>query len=357
MTRSFTIGILFALLLAPSAASAQAADIFRGEVEAVLTEGRTAIDGTALSTDFQQLSVRIREGVRAGERVSVYNDSSLLFDEGDVLYIRSVVLNETETWTVVDPDRRWILLALGVLFVIVTVVAGGMAGFRSLIALLGSFLIIMFGLLPALLAGWPPVLTSTFFAAAMLIASMLITHGARRETFVALAGSGAALLVTVAIAEASVRLAQLSGFASDEAVYLNFQTGGTLDLTGLLLGGILIGVVGVLNDISVSQVHTVAELKSASPSLSRQEVFQKALNVGREHLGAVVNTLPLAYAGAALPLLLLFSTSEASFLFVINREVFASEVIRTLSGGIALSLSGAIATVLAVFVLVKGRRG
>src|SRR5690606_10549715 len=122
-------------------------------------------------------------------------------------------------------------------------------------------------------------------------------------------------------------------FVSDEEVFLNFATSGALDLSGLLLGGILIGIVGVLNDISVSQVHTVAELRSASPNLSRRELWQRAMKVGKEHLGAVVNTLPLAYAGAAVPLRLIFASSEAPFSYIVNRELFSAEIVRILAGG------------------------
>jgi len=343
----------------PGIAFAQpVSSIHRGEVVEVHSSGIESIEGTALSEEYQNLSIRIIEGDRTGEVVPAYNDSSAIFKPGEILYVRSTVLSEgeEEQWVVVEPDRRTVLISLAILFALVTALAGGMAGVRSLVALVASFLIIIFGLLPALMAGAPPALTSTLFAGVMLAVSMVITHGTKRETFIALAGSAAALLVAVVVAEAAVRLARLSGFVSDEAVYLNFQTDGTLDLAGLLLGGILIGIVGVLNDISVSQVHTVSELRAANPALTRQELLRKAMRVGQEHLGAVVNTLPLAYAGAALPLLLLFSTTDAPLLLVINREVFASEVIRVLAGGIALSLSGVVATILAVYAFTR-RKG
>jgi uncharacterized membrane protein len=345
--------VLVWALSTPFGAEAQESGyIFKAEVIEVGVAGVRANEGTALSSEYQELSVRLLDGARKGEVVSFTNDSPFMVAEGDVAYIRATTLEDgNEVFAVLEPDRLPVLAVLGLMFVLFSIALGGMAGLRSIISLILSFGIIIFVLLPLLVSGAPPVLTSTLLAGAILVLSMVITHGARKETWVALLGSLAALLLAVVVAEVAVATARLSGFASDEAVYLNFATNGTLDIAGLLLGSILIGIVGVLNDISVSQVHTVSELITANPSLSRKTVLFQAMRVGREHLGAVINTLPLAYAGAALPLLLLFSTTTAPFLFVINREVFASELVRILAGGIALSVSGAIATLLAVLVL------
>lgn len=322
---------------------------FSAEVVEVRLEGTRPVPGTGMTTSFQELSVRLVGGVRNGELAVVENTTPIVFTPGDYLYVHRLALPDGgELWSAGEPDRSPVLLALAVLFILSTVLVAGLAGVRSLVALLVSFAVIIFGLIPALLAGAPAALTSVGFAALMLVASMLITHGWNRPTLVALAGSAAALLIAAAVAEASVRLGKLSGFVSDEEVFLNFATGGALDLSGLLLGGILIGIVGVLNDISVSQAHTVAEIHAANPKLSRRELWQRAMKVGKEHLGAVVNTLPLAYAGAALPLLLVFANAEAPLSHIVNRELFSAEIVRILAGGIALSLSGGVATLLAV---------
>lgn len=348
------IFLLACVVSAPLSVGAQQEEqIFKAEVVDVGMSGVRANEGTAISSEYQELFMRILEGARRGEEISFTNDSPLLLSRGEVAYVRATKLQDgREVYAVLEPDRLPVLGVLAFIFVLFSVVLGGMAGLRSIISLALSFGIIICVLLPLLVSGAPPVLTSTLLAGAMLVLSMVVTHGARKETWVALLGSLAALLLAVVVAELAVVSARLSGFSSDEAVYLNFATDGTLDIAGLLLGSILIGIVGVLNDISVSQVHTVSELIKANPALSRKTALSQAMRVGREHLGAVINTLPLAYAGAALPLLLLFSTTTAPFLFVINREVFASELVRILAGGIALSVSGAIATLLAVLVLV-----
>jgi len=351
--------LLILLLMMPSAALAAEptfeATVMRAEVVSVLLSGDRAIEGTMGSATYQKLSVRVIEGAQKGAIIEVENNTPIVFAPGNVFYLHAVEWETGPMYAVGEPDRRWVLFGLGALFVLVTIVGAGMAGARSLLSLVVSFAILIFGLVPALSSGASPVPTSIFFAVLMLVVAMLITHGLKRPTLVALSGSVAALVVAALIAEAAVTLAKLSGFASDETVYLNLATDGMLNLPALLLGGILIGIVGILNDVSVSQVHTVIEISGANPSLTKREVLARAVRVGQEHLGAVVNTLPLAYAGAALPLILLFYGSDASALFILNREIFAAELIRTFAGGIGLILSGVIATGLAVMFVVRER--
>ena len=329
--------------------------VFKAEVLEIRSAGERAIPATRTVTEYQEVEVRIIEGSRAGEVVIAENTTSISFEPGDVLYVHKIGTPGAELWSAGEPDRTPVLLALAILFVLVTVLVAGKAGAQAVLSLIVSFAVLLFGLVPALLAGAPPVLTCVAFALLMLVLSMVITHGWNKQMLVALSGGAVALALAAIVAEGAVVLAKLSGFVGDEVVYLNFASRGTLDLTGLLLGGILVGIVGVLNDISVSQVHTVSEIHEANPTLTRKEVLLRAMRVGKEHYGAVVNTLPLAYAGSALPLLMLFSVSTAPFLYIMNREVFAAEIIRILAGGIALALSGAIATVLAVVFLVPSR--
>jgi uncharacterized membrane protein len=206
-------------------------------------------------------------------------------------------------------------------------------------------------LVPSLLKGYPPVLTSIIIAAVILFIAIYLTHGFNRESTVAFLGTVSAVMLTGILAYLAVTFARLSGFASDEAVYLNFNTNGALDFTGLLLGGIMIGVLGVLDDIAVTQAAVVSELYNSAPHLSRKEIYKKALRVGREHVGALVNTLALAYTGASLPLLLLFSISDFSGASIINQEIFATEIIRTAVGSIGLILTVPITTLLAIYML------
>ena len=160
-----------------------------------------------------------------------------------------------------------------------------------------------------------------------------------------------AVFITSIFAIFSVQLTDLSGFAADEAVYLNFNTQGSLDFTALLIGAIIIGVLGVLDDIAVTQAAVVTELFNSNKEMSRKEVYKRAIRIGREHVGALVNTLVLAYTGAALPLLLYFYTSPLGITEAINSELFATEIVRTIVGSIGLILAVPIVTLLAVFYL------
>ncbi|MBY0110951.1 YibE/F family protein [Patescibacteria group bacterium] len=350
--KSFLFSLLVLATCIPTsvlAAEPSFADsVMRARVLSVESAGERAVAGTDLSEAFQRLSVEVIEGAQKGEILEVENNAPTALSVGDVFYLHKVSDEFGTQYAVGEPDRRWVLFGLAGLFVLVTVVAAGKAGALSLLSLVLSFLIIIYGLVPALSSGGDPVLISVFFAIVMLAVAMIMTHGLNRAMWVALAGSIVALVFAAVVAHIAVALANLSGFASDETVFLNFATDGAINLPALLLGGILVGIVGILNDVSVSQVHTVIEISDANPALTKKEVLTRAMRVGQEHMGAVVNTLPLAYAGASLPLLLLFFGSDASPLFILNREIFAVELIRTFAGGIGLMCSGVIATLLAV---------
>lgn len=341
------------LAVAPLAHATTTESVYRGEVLEIESFGERSIPGLRARESYQHLQVRITDGPRMGEVISAENTTLIDFNPGDALYLTMLPTAEgEEIWLADEPDRIPVLAMFAVLFVVLTALAGGYAGIRSIVALALCLCIILFALVPLLYGGANAVLTCVGLAFVMLVLSMIITHGFNRPTLAALAGSTAALAFASAVSFAAVAFARFTGLAGDENVYLNYATAGTLDLPGLLFGSILIGIVGVLNDISVSQAHTIVEIHKANPSLSAGEVLQRAMRVGREHIGAVINTLPLAYAGAALPLLLLFSTTD-SLPMTINREVFATELIRILAGGIALSLSGALSTIVAAFLLVR----
>src|SRR5690606_32774822 len=175
------------------------------------------------------------------------------------------------------------------------------------------------------------------------------THGFSPLSVIAFGGTIGAVLVTSVVAWWFVEMLRLTGYGSDASVYLTFATNGELDLVGLLLGSIIIGVLGVLDDISITQASVVRELKAANSALPAIELYRRAIKVGRDHVGSLVNTLALAYVGAALPLVLLFSTSDAPLFFTLNQEVVAAELARILIGSIGLILTVPLTTGLAAW--------
>ncbi|MBI5139757.1 YibE/F family protein, partial [Candidatus Nomurabacteria bacterium] len=232
----------------------------------------------------------------------------------------------------------------------------GKQGFRSLLSLVGGFLVIVYLLLPMLIKGYSPILVSVSVATIILFFAIYFTHGFNLESTVAFSGTIFAVVLTGALAYFSVQLMQLTGFNTEEATFLNLGSTIKLNFHGLLLGGILIGVLGILDDIAITQSAVVSEIYNSASHLTKKEVYKKAMRVGREHVSALVNTLVLAYTGASLPLLLLISNYDYPLRYIISNELFATEIVRTVVGSIGLVLTVPITTLLAVYLL-KGYKG
>ncbi len=310
------------------------------------------IPGTHVQTTFQAITVEIIDGEERGKTVSIENDY-LNLQIGDVFYLQHVTnaVDGTDQYLVSDPYRMPVLYVFIGLFVLCALIFGGKQGARGLIALIGSFLFIGYFLLPGIIQGYSPVLVSIGVASLIIILGSYVTHGFNRVTTTAVIGMIITIIITGVLAYISIHTGRLSGFADDEAVSLNLYTGGSIDFAGLLLGGMLIGLLGVLYDAAIGQSVAVDELRHVGPHLSRGVIFKRALRIGREHIGALVNTLAIAYVGASLPLLLLFYNSTASFGILINQEIFATEIIRIMIGSIGLILAVPITTAIAVTML------
>ena len=324
---------------------------WRGEVLEIQEQELRIIPATDTEHLYQTLYIEILDGPRQGEKITIENDY-LELEKGDKFYFNYLkYIGGEEIYSVVNIDRRDSLIFFAFLFVTAVILFGGWQGVRSLVALAGSCVAIFYILVPGLLQGWNPLLVSFAVASAILFGAIFFTHGFNRESIVAYGGTMLAVFLTGILAIIAVDMSDLSGFISDESVYLNFNTRGSLDFTGLLLGAIIIGVLGVLDDIAVTQAAIVSELYSSNPAMSTHEVYRRALRVGREHVGALVNTLILAYTGVSLPLLLYFHQSPLSFGSLVNAEIFATEIIRTIIGSIGLIMTVPIVTALAVYYL------
>lgn len=304
----------------------------------------------------QVLEVEILQGVRKGEQVTFENDYIQL-KKGNRFFLG--VATDTEAsdvapFRVVERDRLPILGGFVLLFVLVILFFGKKQGLRSLFSLGGSIFIIGFALIPALLRGVNPVFVSTAVASLILFIAIFFTHGFKRESLAAFLGTVIAVAITGILSLLSVKLLHFAGLGTEEAWYLR-EIVGPINFGGLLLGGILIGVLGVLDDIAVTQVSVVRELYGTNPSISKKELYTRALRVGQEHVGALVNTLALAYTGAALPLLMLFAASPYPLSVLMSQELFSVEIIRTVVGSIGLVCTVPITTALAVYMLNRYR--
>lgn len=299
---------------------------------------------------IQEIDAVVLDEKDKGKIIFLVNDFTKL-KPGDKVFVSSYGTGENEVYGVIEKDRTKALILFFFLFCAGVVTLSGKQGVRSLLSLLGSFVVIIYFLLPNLLAGAPPIGISITTASLILFFAIFFTHGFNKESLVAFSGTFIAILLTGLLANFSIEIAELSGFSSHESVYLNFLNDSVLDIKGIFLAGIIIGSLGILDDIAITQASVVSELWRANKSLSKKEVWKSALRVGREHSSALVNTLALAYTGASLPLLLLFSGSSAPIEMTLSREVFAGEIIRTVVGSLGLLLTVPITTLLAVFYL------
>ena len=251
----------------------------------------------------------------------------------------------------VDFERTGSLLLLFLAFVALVVVLGRWHGVRALIGLGLSLVLVVEFLAPAILDDRPLVLTALLGALAVMVVTIVLSHGAGLKSMAAMLGTAGALLLTAVLALVAVRGADVTGLSSEQSALLVAGVGGQLSLQGLVVAGMVIGALGVLDDVTVSQASTVLALRRANPALGFRALLAEALAVGRDHLGATVNTLVLAYAGAALPVLLIFNTAGTPFGDAVGSEPVAEQIVAMLVGSIgliaAVPLTTAIAALLA----------
>ena len=300
------------------------------------------------------LTLTVEEGPEAGAIVSL-PEINLRFDQSipDLSVGDRVVLGYEEStnfYFFADQDRRTSLLWLAGLFAVVVIALGRFRGLLALLAMGATLVLLVVFVAPSVLDGNDPLLVAVVAASAIAFVSLYLTHGFTPTTTVALAGTLAALALTLGLSWAFFELARFTGLATEEALVLPFIAE-NLDVSALLLGGAVIGALGALDDVTVTQVATVAELRRRSPHLSTTELVASGIRVGRDHIASTVNTLLLAYAGASMPLLLLFAVSDQSLQMVANSEIIAVEIVRTLCGSIGLVAAVPITTALAAAVL------
>jgi uncharacterized membrane protein len=245
-----------------------------------------------------------------------------------------------------DRQRRPALLALSLVFAIAVVMLGRWRGVAALGGIVISLVVILKFILPGILEGESPVLVAVLGSAAIAYVALYLAHGINALTTVALLGTLAALALTFVLSAVFTAVSHFSGFASDESLVLG-QLAQNVDINGLILAGIVIGTLGALDDVTVTQASAVAELREANPAMPHGALYKAGIRIGRDHIASTVNTLALAYAGASLPLLLLFLLSSTSLGAVANSEVVAIEIVRTLVGSIGLVAAVPITTWLA----------
>jgi uncharacterized membrane protein len=331
-------------------------ETLEGSVIAVLEEKQISEDGQ--SWTYQKLKILVKKGSLMGQEIMVENGlfptaKNEVYHQGDLLVISYTKdLGNQDIFYISDYVRRDALLILSVIFVIVSVVVTRIWGVTSLFGMGFSFLVIFTFILPLIIRGFNPVLIAVLGSAMIIPVTFYLSHGFNKKTHVAIIGTIIALVITGLLATLFVDLARLTGFASEEAGFLQFEKAG-LNMKGILLAGIIIGTLGVLDDVTVSQSAVVFQLKKTKEKLKFSELYAKAMKVGHDHITSMTNTLVLVYAGASMPLLLLFINNPRPILEVVNYELIADEIVRTLVGSIGLVLAVPITTFLATLYIDK----
>lgn len=321
----------------------------------ILEEG--AIDlGEGSTQPYQRVLVRIEGGSLAGLEVAIEEGTvniisqERLFRVGDRVYVERTVGPLGERFYISDYIRTMPLIWIAAVFVGLVALIGRGRGLRALLGMLFTLVVIFAFILPQIKAGRDPVAVSLVGAAILLIVSTYLVYGWNYKAHAAVAGMMLSLALTGLLAWAFVRAARLTGM-SEETGFIVFELGQTVNLQGLVLGGIIIGALGVLDDICVGQASAVFELANVNRELSWYRLFRSSLNIGRDHIAAMVNTLLLAYVGASMPLMLAFMLYSEPIWRRVNREPIAEEIVRTLVGSVglilAVPLTGLIASLLA----------
>ncbi len=311
----------------------------------------------ALELFDDKVRLQILSGVEQG-REMVLENNSLFYNleeqkikQGEVLVlIKNQVLDEVNYY-IADKYRLPAIMVIFILFFGLTALTAGSRGLTSFLGLVFSIAILAVFVVPKILAGYNPLFISLVGSVAIVLISLYLAHGFNKRTSIALLSTLLTLGVAAVLAVAFVYFSKLFGTGSEEAFYLQISSVENLNLRGLLLGAIIIGALGVLDDVTTSQTAVVEEIKKANRTLPFGELYKRGLNVGREHITALVNTLALAYAGASLPLFLLFSINESRrpLWVILNDQIVAEEIIRTLVGSTALLFAIPITTFLAAY--------
>jgi uncharacterized membrane protein len=340
-------------------------DDTRPYVDATVTSVRTEpcpgieAAGALTECDFVEAEVTSGETVGDTARFTLYATDFArpeLSDGDGVVLLYNAAAPAEFRYTYADLQRDTPLVLLAVIFAVAVIALGRWKGLRALVGIVISFGVILVFLLPSLLRENPAVPVALVATVIIAFLALYLAHGVNITTTVALLGTLASLGVIALLSLLFVHLAQLTGLAEEEAQVLRV-TAEALDLRGLLIAGIIVGALGVLDDVTVTQVSAVAELRRANPDLSRWELYSSAVRIGRDHIASTVNTLVLAYAGASLPLLLLFAQRDAPWARIGASEIVAIEIVRTLVGSIGLVLSVPVTTGLAAALLTRPPAG
>lgn len=287
--------------------------------------------------------------ISSGEKIEI-NSFGQDLDIGSRVFLE--YSSENDSYMFLTVNRNSILFSLLLLFVVTMLVLAGKKGVRSFLGLTLSIGMLFFAYIPLLLAGYNPILLTIIFGFLVLIASIFITHGFHVQSISAFLGSLISIFCAIGIVLFVIRLSSLTGYIGEGTQYLAQEFNDAIDLVRIVSAGIIIGIFGVLDDVTITQVAVVREL-SINTDLSKRDIFLRALGVGQDHIASLVNTLVFAYVGATLPLVMFMSIMQTPWYILLSHEFIFIEIVRSLVGAIALALAVPLTTFFASYIFLN----
>jgi uncharacterized membrane protein len=318
------------------------------EARVVSVDACPATDPACSSTGV----VEVLDGDGAGEFVQIGLPPDAIASgvaEDDVLVLtRDAGAEGGPTYFFYDYERDAPLVVLAIVFAVVVGAVARLRGLASLVGLAFAFFIILQFVLPGLLADESPTVVSLVGSSAIMFVVLYLAHGFSARTTTALVGTLFGLALVAILGALAVSAANLTGLTSEETIQLNtFDP--TLDFSGLVLAGVVVAGLGVLNDVTITQASAIWQLHEVDPGMTWRALYKRGMAVGRDHIASTVYTIVFAYAGAALPLLLLFDLYSQPWQVVVSSSNMAEEIIRTACGAIALVLAVPVTTAAGAF--------
>ncbi|MBP7700489.1 YibE/F family protein [Candidatus Woesebacteria bacterium] len=324
-----------------------------GEVIEIVSQQAFSTDGQS----FYVQTVKVKPNSSTDEQIITLGSEFQPLNENQKLSVGSKVIisqqpsMENQTQLVVnDTYRIPVLVSLAVIFTFLVIMIGGKRGVFSIMGMIFSLFVLISFIVPHILSGDNPFLITFIGATVTSVVTMYVSHGFKRQTHIALISMMICLGFAALLSTTAVELGHFVGLGSEDASFLQFGSAQKINLQGLLLAGILLGTLGILDDITLAQTAVIEQLKAVNKKLDFSELYFRGLEVGKDHVASLVNTLIFAYAGTSLPLFLLFTLFRTQPNWVIlNSEIVAEEIIRTLVGSIALIMAVPITTAIAAY--------
>lgn len=335
-------------------------EYLRAQVVNILEEGEKEIS-EEIKNKFQKLELKFLTGAEKDQIIEIeYGAGYDLKDsqkakKNDTLVLVKNTIGDKSEYLIVDKYRLGNITFVFFIFFLSVILIAGLQGFTSMLGMLVSLLVILKFIVPQILAGRSPLLISILGSLIILVSSLYLAHGFKTKTHLAVLATFITLIITGILGILFTQMSLLTGLGSEEAYSLTLGQTGNINFKGLLLGGIIIGALGSLDDVTTSQIAAIFELHQLNENIKFEELIKRGIRIGREHVAGMVNTLILAYAGASLALFILFylGAEGKPFWLILNSEVIAEEIVRSLAGSIGLVIAVPLSTLLASYYLKK----